>query len=216
MYTLVNKMKINIFVYILILIAMVVAVGVIIYKNSTKTPTKTAVKSAVKTNDKTATPTNGLSVDSNSLDLGQLNTNSSSDQSSKNSSTPKILDPSEFKQYESLVNENKLYKIDINIGTGDLAVAGKKVAVLYKGWLTNGQVFDQSSQNAEGKYEPLVFTPGAGQVIAGWEQGVVGMKVGGTRRLIIPPVGAYGPDGTDGIPPNSVLIFDIQLLEVEK
>jgi peptidylprolyl isomerase len=77
-------------------------------------------------------------------------------------------------------------------------------------------MFDQTQTNEKGEPQPFIFTPGARQVIGGWEEGILGMKVGGTRRLVLPPVAAYGESGQGSIPPNSVLIFDIQLLEVEQ
>lgn len=100
---------------------------------------------------------------------------------------------------------------DIQVGTGAEAVAGKTVTVHYTGWLTDGTKFDSSVDRGE----PFPFPLGAGRVIPGWEQGVTGMKVGGKRRLIIPPDLAYGPQGTGPIPPNATLIFDVELLDVQ-
>jgi FKBP-type peptidyl-prolyl cis-trans isomerase FkpA len=99
---------------------------------------------------------------------------------------------------------------DTTVGTGAEAVAGKSVTVNYTGKLTNGTVFDSSySRN-----QPFTFTLGAGQVIKGWDEGVVGMKVGGTRELTIPPSLGYGNQAAGSIPPNSTLIFTIQLVSV--
>ncbi|MGI5828376.1 MAG: FKBP-type peptidyl-prolyl cis-trans isomerase [Patescibacteria group bacterium] len=98
------------------------------------------------------------------------------------------------------------------VGNGDEAVSGKTVTVHYTGMLTNGQKFDSSLDRGQ----PFVFPLGAGQVIAGWDQGVVGMKVGGKRRLLIPADLAYGDQGVPGaIPPGATLVFDIELLKVE-
>jgi FKBP-type peptidyl-prolyl cis-trans isomerase len=113
----------------------------------------------------------------------------------------------------------ELQKIDIKQGTGADAVAGKIVVVHYTGWLydpakpdNKGSKFD-SSRDA-GK--PFDFPLGGGRVIKGWDQGVAGMKVGGQRTLVIPPDLGYGARGFPGaIPPNSVLIFDVELLEVK-
>ena len=126
-----------------------------------------------------------------------------------------ILDPSEFNTYNSYQTSDRMLQQDIKVGAGASVVTGKKVAVLYKGWLTDGTVFDQTKTNEQNEPQPFVFTPGTGQVIAGWEQGIIGMKVGGIRRLVLPPAAGYGNQTQGSIPPNSVLIFDIQLLEVE-
>jgi FKBP-type peptidyl-prolyl cis-trans isomerase len=102
---------------------------------------------------------------------------------------------------------------DIRVGTGGVAREGSHVRVHYTGWLTNGKKFDSSVDAGK----PFDFTIGNGEVIKGWEEGVSGMRVGGKRQLRIPPALGYGADGTpDGtIPPNSNLIFDVQLLQVQ-
>jgi len=97
------------------------------------------------------------------------------------------------------------------VGTGSEAVTGKTVTVNYVGTFTNGTKFDSSYD----RNQPFPFTLGAGQVISGWDQGVVGMKVGGKRKLIIPPSLGYGPNDYNGIPGNSTLVFEIELLKVE-
>jgi FKBP-type peptidyl-prolyl cis-trans isomerase len=100
---------------------------------------------------------------------------------------------------------------DLNVGTGDEAVAGKTVIVHYTGWLTNGSKFDSSKD----RNDPFDFRLGAGQVIRGWDQGVAGMKVGGKRKLTIPPELGYGSRGAGGvIPPNATLVFEVELLAV--
>lgn len=105
-----------------------------------------------------------------------------------------------------------LQYIDVVQGTGDEARAGQRVTVHYTGWLTNGQKFDSSRD----RNDPFQFGLGRGQVIAGWDNGVQGMRVGGQRRLIIPPDLGYGPQGAGGvIPPNATLIFDVELLKVQ-
>jgi FKBP-type peptidyl-prolyl cis-trans isomerase len=104
---------------------------------------------------------------------------------------------------------------DITVGTGSTAAAGSAVSVHYTGWLANGTGFDTSIG-----FSPISFTLGAHQVVAGFEQGIVGMKVGGKRRLIIPPALGYGASevkdeaGKVVIPANSTLIFDISLVAV--
>ena len=101
---------------------------------------------------------------------------------------------------------------DIKVGTGAEAQAGKNVTVHYVGTLTNGQKFDSSRDRGKG----FGFRLGAGQVIQGWDQGVAGMKIGGVRKLTIPPELGYGAGGFPPvIPPNSTLIFEVELLEVK-
>jgi FKBP-type peptidyl-prolyl cis-trans isomerase len=100
---------------------------------------------------------------------------------------------------------------DLTVGTGAEAAAGKTVSVHYTGWLTTGVKFDSSLDRSM----PFEFTLGAGQVIPGWDQGVMGMKVGGKRRLHIPSDLGYGPAGAGNvIPPNSTLVFEVELLNV--
>jgi FKBP-type peptidyl-prolyl cis-trans isomerase len=103
---------------------------------------------------------------------------------------------------------------DIVVGTGKVAKEGDGVRVHYTGWLTNGKKFDSSVDAGR----PFTFVLGNGEVIKGWDEGVAGMKVGGKRQLHIPPDLAYGENGTpDGtIPPNSALIFDVQLLSIQE
>ena len=101
---------------------------------------------------------------------------------------------------------------DIKVGTGAVAQSGHHVKVDYTGWLTNGKKFDSSV----GTGHPFDFMLGAGQVIKGWDEGVAGMKVGGKRQLRIPPDLAYGAKGYPGaIPPNSTLIFDVELVDAK-
>jgi FKBP-type peptidyl-prolyl cis-trans isomerase len=101
---------------------------------------------------------------------------------------------------------------DIVKGTGAEAQPGMKLKVYYTGWLTNGTKFDSSYDLKPPA--PIAITLGAHQVIKGWDEGLVGMKVGGKRQLHIPPDSAYGAKGTPGgpIPPNSELIFDCRLV----
>lgn len=100
---------------------------------------------------------------------------------------------------------------DTKVGTGAVAEAGKSVTVHYTGWLTNGTKFDSSKDHGQ----PFTFPIGRGAVIKGWDQGVAGMKVGGVRKLTIPPSLAYGANGAGGvIPPNATLVFEVELLGV--
>jgi FKBP-type peptidyl-prolyl cis-trans isomerase len=97
------------------------------------------------------------------------------------------------------------------VGTGAEAVAGKKISVNYVGTLADGTKFDSSYD----RNQPFEFTLGAGQVIAGWDQGVAGMKVGGKRKLVIPPSLGYGSQANGSIPANSTLTFEVELLAVK-
>ena len=103
---------------------------------------------------------------------------------------------------------------DLVVGTGTQAAAGNRVTVGYTGWL-----YDSSKRDGKGTQfdsNNYTFTLGIGTVIKGWDQGVVGMRVGGQRRLIIPPDLAYGSAGSSGvIPPNATLVFDITLISVQ-
>lgn len=100
---------------------------------------------------------------------------------------------------------------DLNEGEGEAAVAGQHVYVHYTGWLTNGTKFDSSKD----RNDPFDFPLGAGHVIRGWDEGVQGMKVGGARKLTIPPELGYGPRGAGGvIPPNATLVFEVELLKI--
>jgi peptidylprolyl isomerase len=105
-----------------------------------------------------------------------------------------------------------LVVLDLEVGTGPAAEVGDSVAVHYVGRLTDGTQFDSSYDSPTG--EPFRFLIGAGAVIPGWEQGVPGMRVGGKRRLTIPPHLAYGNRQVGSIPPNSTLTFDIELVEI--
>lgn len=113
----------------------------------------------------------------------------------------------------------KLIKTDVKIGTGAEAAIGQLVTVHYTGWLysasrpgNKGAKFDSSADHGQ----PFTFPLGDGFVIPGWDQGLVGMKTGGKRTLIIPPNMAYGSRGAgDVIPPNATLIFDVELIKVQ-
>ena len=102
---------------------------------------------------------------------------------------------------------------DLAPGDGAAAAPGDTVAVHYTGWLTDGTKFDSSLDRGQ----PFSFVLGAGQVIAGWDQGVAGMKPGGKRRLTIPPELGYGDRAVGGglIPANSTLVFEVELIEVQ-
>jgi FKBP-type peptidyl-prolyl cis-trans isomerase len=107
---------------------------------------------------------------------------------------------------------------DVAVGSGNAIAAGSTAVVHYTGWL-----FDETATDHRGKKfdssrdrgEPLRFPLGGGRVIKGWDDGVLGMQVGGQRRLVIPPEMGYGAGGTGPIPPNATLVFDVELLAIE-
>ncbi len=101
---------------------------------------------------------------------------------------------------------------ELSVGEGVEAVVGKQVSVHYTGWLTDGTKFDSSLD----RIDPFDFPLGRGHVIRGWDEGVAGMKVGGKRKLTIPPEMGYGARGAGGvIPPNATLVFEVELLGVK-
>ena len=100
---------------------------------------------------------------------------------------------------------------EIKLGDGESAAAGQFVSVHYTGWLTDGTKFDSSKD----RNEPFDFPLGQRNVIAGWDEGVQGMRVGGIRKLTIPPQLGYGARGAGGvIPPNATLVFEVELLDI--
>ncbi|MBT1071984.1 FKBP-type peptidyl-prolyl cis-trans isomerase [Geobacter chapellei] len=114
---------------------------------------------------------------------------------------------------KTVTTASGLKYVDVVVGKGASPVAGKQVTVHYTGTLENGKKFDSSVD----RKEPFKFTIGVGQVIPGWDEGVMTMKVGGKRKLIIPSKLGYGPSGAGGvIPPNATLLFDVELLDVQK
>jgi FKBP-type peptidyl-prolyl cis-trans isomerase FkpA len=110
-----------------------------------------------------------------------------------------------------MMTDSGLKYDDTVVGDGATATKGQTVSVHYTGWLTNGEKFDSSKD----RNDPFQFPLGAGRVIRGWDEGVQGMKVGGTRRLTIPPQLGYGAQGAGGvIPPNATLVFEVELLAI--
>lgn len=111
----------------------------------------------------------------------------------------------------TITTESGLQYEEVTVGEGDTAQAGHTVTVHYTGWLTNGSKFDSSKDRGI----PFEFNLGAGEVIRGWDEGVQGMQVGGVRKLTIPAELGYGRRGAGGvIPPNAILVFEVELLGV--
>jgi len=114
---------------------------------------------------------------------------------------------------KAVTTASGLKYVDVVVGKGASPVAGKQVRVHYTGTLENGKKFDSSVD----RKEPFSFSIGVGQVIKGWDEGVMTMKVGGKRKLIIPSKLGYGSRGAGGvIPPNATLLFDVELLDVSR
>jgi peptidylprolyl isomerase len=109
------------------------------------------------------------------------------------------------------VKKAELVVEDIVVGKGRWVDNENKVTVHYKGYLANGTEFESSYERGR----PLSFRVGRGEVIKGWDRGLLGMRVGGKRRLRVPPDLAYGKRGTGAVPPNATLVFEIELLRVE-
>jgi FKBP-type peptidyl-prolyl cis-trans isomerase len=114
------------------------------------------------------------------------------------------------KSGEEMMTDSGLKYVDMKVGDGESPQAGQLVTVHYTGWLEDGTKFDSSVD----KNRPFEFTIGAGRVIKGWDEGVMTMKVGGKRKLTIPSELGYGARGIGPIPPNSTLIFEVELLAI--
>ena len=113
---------------------------------------------------------------------------------------------------EPITTKSGLQYLDVEEGQGAVAAAGRTVTVHYTGTLRGGKKFDSSLD----RDEPFTFELGAGRVIKGWDEGVAGMRIGGRRRLIIPPELGYGSRGAGGvIPPGATLFFEVELLKVD-
>jgi FKBP-type peptidyl-prolyl cis-trans isomerase len=147
----------------------------------------------------------------NIFNSGQLNSSANPTQNMQDTSTDLSTDTSSTTAAE-VGAPTQLGIQDTFVGTGAVAVPGETVTVNYVGMLSDGTVFDSSVA----RNQPFSFQLGAGQVIAGWDQGVAGMKVGGKRVLTIPPDLGYGPQTYGPIPGGSTLIFQVELLSVKK
>ena len=120
--------------------------------------------------------------------------------------------------FSDVTKVTELIKTDTKIGTGEEATGGHTVKVHYTGWLYKSDAFQKKGAKFDSSVDrgtPFVFPLGSGRVIKGWDQGVVGMKIGGQRTLIVPAHLGYGTRGAgDSIPPNAVLVFDVELLSL--
>lgn len=115
------------------------------------------------------------------------------------------------------MNSNDNVAVNNTISVGDVVKTGDTVSMNYTGRLQDGTVFDSNVDPKFKHVEPFVFILGAGQVIPGWDRGIVGMRIGEKKTLTIAPIDAYGANGVPGvIPPNSTLIFDVELVSINK
>lgn len=113
---------------------------------------------------------------------------------------------------DTVTTPSGLKYIELKVGEGATPEQGQTLSVHYTGWLTNGRLVDSS----KGSGQPFTFVLGQGRVIKGWEEGLATMKVGGSRKLIIPPALAWGERGSgDKVPPGATVIFDVDLLEIK-
>jgi hypothetical protein len=160
----------------------------------------------------TTSDSGGLSV-SGADSLGQLNGNQSSSKSTSGSGGD--INPSTFSQYDKYQDGQNALFGDIQVGNGTALAVNQKASIYYKVWLTNGTLVDQSPVSSGGQKQLFSFTLGTHQVIPGLEQGVAGMKVGGKRLVIVPPLVGYGSQGQGAVPPNAVLVFEIQLFDAQ-
>ena len=145
-----------------------------------------------------ANATDANAATSNAIDANATDANAATSNATGAGSTGAQADATELKI------------VDERVGTGPVAQSGDQLSMNYKGTLTNGKVFDQSYGR-----EPFNFQLGGGQVIQGWDKGIVGMKVGGKRKLVIPPNLGYGDQGAGAdIPPGATLVFEVELLSV--
>jgi FKBP-type peptidyl-prolyl cis-trans isomerase FkpA len=152
------------------------------------------------------------SQNTQSAALGQSTTGASNSSSSSTSAA------NDFSQYEKYQNEKAALFGDVKVGDGEeISETKKTLSVYYKGWLTNGKLFDQRLSG-----DPFIVTIGEHKVIAGWEQALGGtdkdgkhMKVGGVRRIIVPPSVGYGAEAKGEIPASSLLIFDVELISLK-
>jgi FKBP-type peptidyl-prolyl cis-trans isomerase len=198
------------------------AAAYFIFFNKSKAVLKGSDASASSSADtKSSSGSDTLGV-SNSDNMGQLQnssgekaSNENTSQSGGGSSSSNEVDPSNFSQYAKYATSTTAEFGDIKVGTGAAVASGQTANITFKGWLTNGDLFGESSTNSDGQAEPLSVTLGGNQIIPGMQEGVEGMKVGGTRLIIIPPSLGYGDTAKGTIPANSVLIFEVTLISAQ-
>jgi hypothetical protein len=208
-----------IYVTIVVVAIVAVAAGLWWHGHGSRKPKaqgeQTVGDHTISLNQEPAENTGGLSVSGGGAsDLGQLSSPQDSDGSggSSGSGDSGTYDFTKYDKYKS--KKHALFG-DITEGSGAKLTQGKKATVYYRGWLTNGALVDQSPKSNDGKLQPFTFTMGSHEVIPGWEEGLYGMKAGGVRLVVVPPAAGYGSEGKGAVPPNAVLVFEIQLAKVQ-
>ncbi len=183
---------------VIIIVILIAVLGVMVWKITRPKKEALMQDTNIQQNTVSSEPAN-----SQQNVIGQANNNAVQPQAAVNQEPP---------NFKEIKDTGSLQAIVLTEGTGATVVAGDTVAVHYTGWLTSGTKFDSSLDRGQ----PFSFQVGTGSVIAGWDQGVVGMKVGEKRRLVIPSELGYGAAGAGAsIPPNSTLVFDVQLLGIQ-
>lgn len=179
----------NVIIIIISIVFLIISAGIIGYffvykKDDTNKNRPTSIETTYKPNTSANTKQNTSA---------NIKVQGTSDTKSSQATGNQLPTPESFEVYEKYANEQNALYADVVVGKGAEAVAGSTVAMVYSGWLTNGELFDQNRKNELGQTELFSFKLGAGQVISGWEQTIAGMKEGGKRRLIIPSTAGYGP-----------------------
>ncbi len=203
------------FLLVLLGIILTIAVGgYLFYEYSSKSDSKKKLAGNSQQKESTIDTNKQPSNNTSSSGLQVMGVNETAPLSGNARQSQQLPGPEEFGQYDQYAKEEGILYVDIVKGTGEEIKAGDTAVMLYKGWLTDGQLFDQTKKGEDGKFQAFSFQLGSRQVIAGWEQGVSGMKTGGKRRLIIPPAFGYGESGQGPIPGNAVLVFDVELAQI--
>ena len=176
-------------------------------KSDTQTP-------AANSNSQSIDPNQPMSSASTTPQSGQPQTSQPAAQPATPAPTATEVTPG--KSGDTITTASGLKYIDTKVGTGASPVKGQTITVNYTGTLLNGKTFDSNVDPAFGHVSPFSTAIGVGRVIPAWDEGMLSMKIGGKRRLICPPNLAYGSRGAGAsIPPNSTLIFDVELLKVQ-
>ena len=192
---------------IAVAVAVIIVVGLLFFGKQIFGALTTNYSQTASTTAASQTAPAGQSAESGQTATGQTTNPATNSTSMTDSNGLPTSVPSDIP-----ANVTQLMSKDLTVGTGAEAQTGDSVTVQYVGMLTNGTVFDASANHGT---QGFTFNLGAGQVIKGWDEGVVGMKVGGKRELIIPASLGYGSQANGPIPANSTLIFEVELQSVQ-